>query len=98
MVPLFYLIEELLPSVHRRVDAAPDLVLCRTKKRGDLRQGRVPDDHEIDVACGPFLAGGDGAVDEGEVEPWSEGFDGVLYHVNEASRFQEDFGERFEDG
>jgi len=50
VLALFYLPKELLASVHRWVDAAPDLALRRSKGSGDFRQRSAPDEHQVNVA------------------------------------------------
>src|SRR3990172_10127838 len=51
--------------IDRRVDLAPQHLLGAAERLGRLGERYLSDDHDIDIACVPLLAPGNGAVDEG---------------------------------
>src|ERR1035437_4363743 len=51
--------------INRRVDLAPQRLLSAAERLRRFGERYLSDDHDIDVACAPLLAPGNGAVDEG---------------------------------
>ena len=70
---------ELLRAIDGGIHLAPDLALRLSEGRNDILQGNsLANNHHIDIASGGFAAGGQGAVNERELNLAGQGGETIL--------------------
>jgi len=70
---------ELLGAIDGGIHLAPELALCFGEGRNDILQGNsLAHNHHVDIASGSFAAGGEGAVNEGELNLAGQGGETIL--------------------
>jgi hypothetical protein len=70
---------ELLGAIDRGIHLAPELALCFSEGRNDiLQRNALTNNHHVDVAYRRFAAGGQGAVNEGELNLAGQGGETIL--------------------
>ena len=75
---------ELLGAIDGGIHLAPEIALCLGEDRNDILQGNaLADNHHVDIAGGGFAAGGQGTVNERELNLAGQGGETILQNLSD---------------